>query len=398
MAALIAFALRSGEESEPVPRADLRNGRVIIQDNLWSTATHQYAVWVGSDGTPYAGRRRREGSEWEIVNLAKLPGNPLAAPTEDDEHNVYAIGVDRGGRVHVAGNMHNDPLRYVTSAGRGLDGWGSGPVPARGSAVTYPAFVGSPDGTLFFWRREGRAGEGAIVVDVLDPGSTEWRSLGTLLDGRPSGEGPYLHHIAVDPRSGTIHLLFEWRAGPTVDTNNDVGYARSADGGRTWETSDGTPLELPITHDTAERVIDTPPTGSGLIHRGGLTVDEEGLPHGVVTFDRGGSGLTFEHIWLDRGGWQREELEDLGFDGRPQIVAARDGRVWLLGVSDGTVEAVDVSTDRERLETRELARVPSGWEVNYDSQALARFGRVEMLIPHGDQPRVVEAELTEPSR
>ena len=217
-----------------------------------------------------------------------------------------------------------------------------------------------------------------------------------MIDGRPSGEFPYLHHIAVDPRSGVIHLLFVWRAGPEAVTNSDLGYARSRDGGHSWETSTGAPLRLPITHASAETVIDTVPAGSGLLHRGGLTVDVRGRPHGVVSFKRAGTGMAFEHLWLDQGSWRREQLDDLGFDGRPQIVGMPDGRVWLLGARGGTVEAVDVSVDRERLDAREVARVPLGWEVALDSQALARSGRVEMLIPQGDQPHVVEAELAEP--
>ena len=78
------------------PAADLRNGQVFIQDNLWSAGRHQYAVWVGTGGTPYAGQAPPAGPRWKIVNLARLPGNPLAAPTADDEHNVYAVGVDAG--------------------------------------------------------------------------------------------------------------------------------------------------------------------------------------------------------------------------------------------------------------------------------------------------------------
>jgi hypothetical protein len=397
MVVLLVVALRSAEQpDQPGAPPDLRNGRAFIQDNLWSTETHQYAVWVAPDGTPYAGRRPRGGPDWETVNLAQLRGNPLAAPTADDEHNVYAIAVDAGGGVHVAGNMHNDPLRYARSPSGGLAGWRNWPAPVRGEYVTYPAFVALPDGALLFFRREGIAGEGAIVLDALDPGATEWRSLGTVLDGRPSGEGPYLHHVAVDPRSGTIHLLFEWRAGRTTATNSDVGYARSTDGGRTWETSAGVPLRLPITHASAATVIDTAPTGTGLLNGGGLTVDAQGRPHGVVSFNQPGAGKSFEHIWLEEGRWQREGFDDLFFDGRPQIVGMPDGRVWVLGVRGGSVEAVDVSTDRERLGTREVAQVPVGWEVAYDSEALARFGRVEMLIPQGDRPHVVVAELAEP--
>jgi hypothetical protein len=43
-----------------------------------------------------------------------------------------------------------------------------------------------------------------------------------------------------------------------------------------------------------------------------------------------------------------------------------------------------------------LAKVPVGWEAAYDSQALARSGRLEMLIPDGSAPHVVTADLAAP--
>jgi hypothetical protein len=390
----VAVLVAVGLSSEAPTASDLRNGRVFIQDNLWSTRDRQYAVWVGLDGTPYAGRQRPGSSEWEIVNMAKLPGNPLSAPTAEDEHNVYAIATDARGGVHIAGNMHDDPLRYVRSAAGGFGTWKRAPGPARHDRVTYPAFTALPDGTLLFWRRVGSSGQGRIELDALQPGASSWRSIGTVLDGRPNGEGPYLNHVAIDRTSGVIHLLFEWRASQDAATTNDVGYARSADGGRTWEAADGTSISTPITHETAEMVLDTRPVGSGLRNQGGLTVDAAGRPHGVVTFDLGGGEVLLEHVWADGGAWHSSQLTDLGLSGRPQLAGTPDGRVWLLGVRGTEVVAIDITPDREHAATRELARVPVGWEVNYDSQALAREGVVEMLIPDGAQPHVVEAPLT----
>ena len=388
---VIIGLLRDG--GVPGPPPDLRNGRIFIQDNLWSAGTDQYAVWVGPDGTPYAGKRPREEGEWKVTNLAELPGNPLAAPTEDDEHNVYAIGVDATGGVHIAGNMHNDPLRYVRSRTGNLRNLRPRDGPRPGASTTYPVFVGLPDGTLLFSRREGSAGEGAILLDALAPGARSWRSRGVILDGEPTNEGPYLHHIAVDPRTGAIHLLFEWRGGATSETNNDVGYARSVDGGRSWQTSAGTTLDAPITHATAETVIDTNPSGSGLLNGGGLTVDTAGRPHAAVGFQRADGSQLVEHLWLDDGTWQREQHSDRFLTGRPQIAATHDGRVWLLAVNEGDVEAIDVTPDTERLGSSEIVAVPPKWEVAYDSQALARYGVVEMLVPRGDAPQVVAASL-----
>ena len=395
IALLIANLVSTGGDA--APEADPRNGRIFIQDNLWSAGSRQYAVWVGPDGAAHAGSRRRGSDQWKSFDLAKIPRNPLAEPTADDSHDVYAIATDAEGNVHVAGNMHDNSLRYVRSpAGTGLQTWEPRPAPSGDPSVTYPVFTALPDGTLLFWRRQGISGAGNIVLDSLPPGARRWRHLGVVLDGAASNESPYLHHIAVDPRSGAIHLMFEWRATGAVETNADVGYARSLDGGRSWERSDATPYRGPITHANAETVIDTPPAGSGLLNGGGLTLDAAGQPHGLASFDRPGGGKVLEHVWLDGGEWRREEIDDSFFDSRAQILGTPDGRVWALGVRGTMLVAIDVTPDRDRLDDREIAAVPLGWEPTYDSQALARFGTLETLIPNGDDPHVVEANLTEP--
>ena len=389
---IIALGLRS----EPPPDADLRNGQVFIQDNLTSAGGREYGVWVAPDGTPYAGQRSGDG-EWDVIDLGGLPGNPLAAPTGDDTHNVYVVGIDSRGSVHVAGNMHDEPLRYVRSASGRLAGWRVEPGPRSAKRVTYPAFTALPDGTLLFWRRVGIAGRGHVLLDSLAPGAARWRSLGTVLDGRPTGESPYLNHIATDERTGTIHLLFEWRATEDPATTNDVGYARSRDGGRTWERSDGTILRAPITHDTAEAVIDTLPSGSGLLNSGGLAIDAGGRPHGVVARQPPTGEPVFEHVWLDDGVWQRARLDDLGLDGRAQLAATPDGHIWLLGVDASEVKAIDITPGVDGETERTLTQVPVGWAVNFDTRALARTGALRMLIPDGSEPHVFEASLADGS-
>jgi hypothetical protein len=388
VAILIAVGLRTDGAVE----GDLRNGQVFIQDNLWSTPHRQYAVWVGDDGVPYTAMRVRGTERWKIVDLASLRDNPLAAPTVDDTHNVYAIATDAEGHVQVAGNMHLSPFRYLR-ASADLNRWATRPAPAAGQSVTYPAFTALPDRTLLFWRREGRAGEGAVTLDALYPRTSAWRQLGAIIDGSPTGESPYLNHIAVDPRTGVINLMFTWRSGATVESTNDVGFARSADGGRTWQTADSTPLRLPITHTSASTILDTQPSGSGLVNNGGLTVDPEGRPHGMVAFDSPDGERSWTELWFDGGSWQTKSFSDLDVDGRPQLAGTPDGRIWLLGARGADLDAIDVTPDRDPAPTQNLARVPVGWEASYDSQALALFGTVELLVPDGNRPHVVVARL-----
>jgi len=67
----------------------------------------------------------------------------------------------------------------------------------------------------------------------------------------------------------------------------------------------------------------------------------------------------------------------------------------MLGARGSTLEAVDMTPGRDRLETTDIGRAPVGWEVNLDSRALERDGRVQMLIPDGAAPHVVGAPLGE---
>jgi hypothetical protein len=69
-----------------------------------------------------------------------------------------------------------------------------------------------------------------------------------------------------------------------VETNHDLCYARSRDGGLSWERSDGTPYQLPITAATAEYAWRIP-QGSELINQTSMTADPEGHPY-IATYWR----------------------------------------------------------------------------------------------------------------
>ena len=136
--------------SEPLPvPADWAvgwNRTAFVQDNVWTAGRRQYVVWVSPSGLPQVGARELPGGPWETFDLSRIPGNPLATPTAEDVHNVYALGVDAEGFVHVSGNMHASRLRYVRSRWPGtITDWVA--VPMVGSdeeSVSYPAFVRRP--------------------------------------------------------------------------------------------------------------------------------------------------------------------------------------------------------------------------------------------------------------
>lgn len=364
------------------------NGTAFVNDNLWASGEEQFAVWAGRDGSPVVGRRRLPNGTWTVADLGDIPGNPLASPTEPDPHNVYAVAVDSEGYVHVAGNMHADPLRYARSVQPGsIDEWTAGTmVGTEEASVTYPAFVRAPDGGLLFFYRDGGAGGGDTILNRLAPGADTWQRVTTLLDGRASGESAYLQHVSVDPGRGAIHLMFLWRADESPSTNGDISYARSQDGGLSWEASDGSVLSLPITHATAEVVVATRTGALEVLNQGGLAVDGEGRPHGAFRARTPADGAGVLHVWQEAGAWRHELLlADRSIGGRPAVASGDGGAyllwtesqgrgrstLWLTGLGDGP------STDDVM-----LARLPvAGWEPTFDSVALAERGRLHALLP-----------------
>jgi hypothetical protein len=364
------------------------NGTAFINDNLWTSDNEQYAVWVGPDGSPFVGRRRLPDGAWTMAYLGDVAGNPLAAPTVADPHNVYAIAVDAEGYVHVAGNMHADPLRYVRSVRPGsIDEWTAATmVGAEESSVTYPAFIRAPDGALLFFYRDGGSGGGDTILNRRAPGSGTWERAATLIDGRSSGENAYIQRVAVDMGRSTIHLSYVWRADEDPASNRDVSYARSEDGGRTWLASDGSALTLPMTHDTADIVLATDPGSLRLVNQGGLAVDGDGYPHAVFRTSSSAGAEGVLHVWQEGRAWRHEPLlTDRSIGGRP-AVAATDGAAYLVwterdDAQRSTLWLTKLGAGPSNDEVA-LARLPvAGWEPTFDSVALAERKELHLLLP-----------------
>jgi hypothetical protein len=362
-----------------------RNGRAFIQDNLWRGVSHDFAAWFDDEGVPMVGRRAHGGAAWEVVNLGALPGDPMDSDQSADNHLVLAVAEDARGIVHVLGNSHGGPLAYVRTAGPGdFTSWEEASIAGPSDDVTYPRIVARNDGTLLLFRRDGVPGNGDTLLDELVAGATEWSHVGVVFDGRATGESPYLHRIVHDPADDSIHVLLMWRSTADPSTNNDIGYATSLDGGRTWTTIDGTPLPTPVRHDALLTVIDTAPTGSGIINQGGFALGPDGTPHALVKTTVW--GLTM-HVWHDGTDWATEWLNVIT-SGRPAVVVLDDGSVWFLALDlDNWVIAGEIDATAD--ETRRIAPASDGWEVAIDSRSHDHNSTVRMLMPIDESPSVV---------
>jgi len=162
-------------------------------------------------------------------------------------------------------------------------------------------------GNLLFFYRDGGSGNGSLVINQYDLTKQQWTSLQTnLIDGEGK-RSPYWQ-ACVDSK-GTIHLSWVWRETPDVASNHDLCYARSVDGGKTWERSDEKKYLLPITESTAE-IAWAVPQNSELINQTSMFADDEGRPYISTYWRSNGSGTPQYRLVFKTNQWQ---MQDLGF-------------------------------------------------------------------------------------
>jgi len=339
--------------------------------------------------------KRRLGAEDWQTSRTQYRGNA------EDAHNSISIAVDGGGFLHMAWNHHNSPLQYCRSVRPGsleLE-----PMVAMVSTseerVTYPEFYSLPNGNLLFLYRDGVSGGGNLVLNHYDLKRKRWTRLqDKLIDGE--GERNAYSQMAVDVK-GTIHLSWVWRESPDVATNHDMCYAKSADGGKTWQKSSGEPYQLPITASTAEYVWRIQP-GSELINQTSICADAHGRPYIATYFRPPGELVPQYHLIYHNGErWRASQVTrrttpfSLSGQGTRRIPISRPQ--ILVRSSRTRVEAFMVFRDSERGNRVSLAvsRDISGgswlirdlttgsvgmWEPTYDEAVWKRKNEIHLLI------------------
>lgn len=227
--------------------------------SLYTQGKWQFVAYYDANRNMRVAARRLDEQGWEYVTLPEK--------IDWDSHKYVTLTVDKAGYIHLAGNMHDDQLRYYRTAKpfdittfrriRAMVGQNE-------DRCTYPRFIHGPHGELIFTYRYGKSGAGDQIFNVYDLKTKTWRR---LLD-KPlfSGEGRrsvYFRGPKLGP-DGYFHLCWVWRDTGDCATNHSLSYARSRDLVH-WETSWGKPLELPITYSEAE-IVDPVPVREGLIN------------------------------------------------------------------------------------------------------------------------------------
>lgn len=375
------------------------NAVVFRKNSLVSHGDTQFIAFYDKDAAVVLGKRKLGAERWELKRT-QYRGNAR------DAHNSISIMVDGAGYLHMAWDHHNHRLRYARGVRPGaLELGDKMPMTGRDEdSVSYPEFYRLPDGNLLFLYRDGASGQGDLVINRYDMATRAWSRLHSKLI---SGEGQRnAYWQAFVDHSGTLHLSWVWRESPDVASNHDMAYARSRDGGLSWETSEGARYSLPITAASAEYAARIP-QNSELINQTSMSADKQGNPF-IASYWREPGSLVPQYRVLYRSGAAWKRL-DLGFRTTPFSLSGQGTKAIpvsrpqiMVNISNDKPSGLLIFRDQERgskvsvvriddfqtgsWSVRDLTASSAGaWEPSFDTELWRRSGELNLFLQNVQQ-------------
>ncbi|GHT67140.1 hypothetical protein AGMMS50239_29790 [Bacteroidia bacterium] len=369
---------------------------VIFRKNAIVTCKDiQFISYYDTEGFVTLGKRKLGSSEWTIQRT-------LYKGNINDAHNCISIMADGDGYLHVSWDHHAQALNYAKSKEPfslelGEKQFMTGSLETK---VTYPEFYKMPDGNMLFFYRDGQSGKGNLLLNYYDYKTQTWTQLHkNLIDGENQRNAYW--QACVD-KKGTIHLSWVWRETSAVETNHDLCYARSRDGGKTWENSKGEKYTLPISASTAEYACKIPQS-SELANQTAMTADRDGRPYIANYWRTPDSDAPQYHVvYHDGKKWVDLNLNfrDLSFTlrgagtkrlpiSRPQIIADNK-QISLIFRDEERENKVSIATCKDvkknRWQVSDLTGFPVGmWEPAFDTELWRDKGLLHIFVQNVDQ-------------
>jgi hypothetical protein len=378
------------------------NAVIFRKNSISSWKGMQFIAYYDQDKNVVLGKRKLGASSWTIKKT-QYTGNAA------DAHRSISLITDGDGYLHISWDHHGNALNYAVSvAPASLElGPKSSMTGIKEGNVTYPEFYTLAGGNLLFLYRDGSSGNGNLMLNRYDLKNRKWTQ---VQDGFIDGEGKRNAYwqMAADAK-GVIHVSWVWRESPDVASNHDMCYARSADGGLTWEKSTGEKYTLPITMATAEYAAKIPQK-SELINQTSMYADANGRPF-IATYWRevGESVPQYHVIYKDNKEWKtlnlgfRKTAFSLSGVGtksipvsRPQILAwKKSGKLALAlifrdlerGEKASVAVNYDLGQNNWRLTDLSSESVGS-WEPSYDTELWKNKGILNLYLQ-----KVVQVDL-----
>jgi hypothetical protein len=375
------------------------NTVVFRKNSLVTWRDTQFVAYYDAQKYVVLAKRKHGTTNWTVKKTA-YQGNA------DDAHNSISIMTDGEGYLHMAWDHHNNPLRYCRSIHPGsLDLTLMMTMTGHEEkVVSYPEFHKLNNGDLLFLYRSGESGNGNLIINRYSVKNKKWSVLqNNLINGEGERNAYWQAHVDTH---GTIHISWVWRETWDVSTNHDLCYARSSDGGDTWETSVGKKYDLPITVKTAEyacRIFQQ----RELINQTSMVADENGNPIIATYWREEDSKIPQYHlVYKDARGWQKVSLNFRStpfslFGGgtkqipvsRPQILfGGGDKKNFLLLVFRDLERGSKVSVaiiDRLRDMHWEIINLTGqsvgSWEPTYDTERWTTNSELHLFLQNVTQ-------------
>lgn len=370
---------------------------IIFRKN--SLVTHgdtQFISYYDAKGNVLIGKRKYNENRWEIQPTG-FTGNAK------DAHCSISIMVDGDGFVHISWGHHGHKLRYAKSLAPFSLAF-SPEIAMTGlneNNVTYPEFFRKANGDLLFMYRDGSSGRGNLIINSYEKVTRTWKQLhSNLLDGEKKRNAYWQSFI--DSR-GVIHISWVWRETPDVATNHDMCYARSTDGGNTWEKSTGEKYTLPINAANAEYVYAIPQR-SELINQTSMFADDKGRPFIASYWREQNSDVPqYRIIYNLNGTWKSQNLgfrkTDFSLSGvgtkripisRPQVVGAyKNGAVVVFRDEERSNKvslAINKNLKRNNWEIVDLLTDNVGsWEPSFDTELWKNKKILSIYVQNSEQ-------------
>lgn len=352
------------------------NTAIFRINSLFTHDSIQYVAFYNPDGFLTLGKRGIGSDAWTTA-VTRYKGNVK------DAHNVICMGIDGEGYLHLAFDHHGNTLKYVRSTAPGALELGEleSMTGIDEDNVTYPEFYRMSNGDLIFVYRSGASGRGNMVINRYDTAARKWiRVQDALIDGEDE-RSPYWQ-ICVDSND-VIHVSWVWRETWLVETNHDLCYAKSLDGGKTWLKSDGSRYDLPITVANAEYACRVP-QNSELINQTSMAADTDSNPYIAAYWrDAEDSVPQYRLIWNDGDGWRQRAISE-----RQQPFSLSGGGTKMIPISrprivvDGDFIGV-ILRDKERGSRISIAKTCGGPDGTWQPVDLTGF-RVDAWEPSID--------------
>lgn len=373
---------------------------VVFRKN--SLVTHggwQYIAYYNAQAYVVVGKRKSGSNKWQL-NTTQYKGNAA------DAHNCIAIMVDGDGYLHLSWDHHNNQLRYCKSVAPGSLQM-TDKLAMTGSLeekVTYPEFYSLANGNLLFLYRNGASGQGNLVMNFYDTKIKQWQQLqSNLIDGE--GKRNAYWQVCTD-KLGTIHISWVWRESPDVASNHDMCYAKSTDGGITWQKSTGEKYILPITAATAEYAFNIP-QNSELINQTSMYADETGTPY-IASYwrNQNDSVPQYRIVYKDKETWKVNSLDfrktafSLSGVGTKRIPISRPQIIVFTNENKKAAALIFRDEEREsKVSAAITADIVNGswtindltsfsvgsWEPSYDTELWKQKNRLNLFVQKTDQ-------------